>query len=304
MSFAQFQEYPETWDEFLESITHDDTEVFCPEDAVWDVGESHPEGYTDTVFMIKCDRIYGRGTTIKNLKLTNSYFRLTSTADASAARLEFWNALHVLNAVVDNGYPQARLFMGGTRPYLIDGAVVAQKYTQCSGSMFSGMIAVPTQGSTPFEIFGGMEMWCCSCNCELQRGTDGSTKSYSLGRRQDYCNFKISARGFTEVYGSKDTGAGASYSWFDLYGDDITKLGITWKAQACAIRCSSRITTVEPADQGYPTVIATPDPSAVVLPQNSNLIVCTDAQIRDEEWLHAQGFPIGVPEDGEYIEDS
>lgn len=306
MSFAQFQEYPETWDEFLVAITHDDTEVYCPEFGEWDVGESHPEGYTNTIFYIKCDRIYGRGTTIKNLKLTNSYFRLSSTADTSAARLEFWNALHLLNMVVSNGYSgnADKLFMGGNRPYSIDGEVVTQRYTQCSGSMFSGTIAVPTQGGSAFSVFGEMEMWCCSCNLELQRGPSGSVKSYSLGRRQDYCNCKVSARGFTEVYGSKNTGSGASYSWFDLYGDDITKLSITWKMQACAIRCSSRVTTVEAADQGYPTVVATPDPTAVVLPQDSNLIPCTDAQLRDEEWLHAQGFPIGVPEDGEYVEDS
>lgn len=304
MSFAQFQEYPETWDEFIESITHDDTEVFCPEFGEWDVGQTHPEGYTDTVFQVKCDRIYGRGTTIKNLKLTNSYFDLTSTASASTARLEFWNALHLLNAVISNSYPSAYIFKGGDRPYRIDGEVVSQRYTQCSGSMFSGTIAVPTQGGSPVTVFGNMEMWCCSCNLELQRGTTGSAKSLTLGRRQDYCNFKVSARGFTEVASRKQSGDGASYSWFDLYGDDITTLSITWKMQACAIRCSARITTVEKADQGYPTVVATPDPTAVVLPQDSNLIPCTDAQIRDEEWLHAQGFPIGVPEDGEYVEDS
>ncbi len=304
MSFAQYDAYPTTWDEFLEAIQQDETAVHLPENAEWDVGQTHPEGYTDTIFLIKCDRIYGNGTTIKNLKLTNSYFELTSTASASEARLEFWNALHLLNAVVSNSYPSAYIFLGGDRPYRIDGVVVTQRYTQCSGSMFSGMVAVPTQGSSPFEVFGNMEMWCCSCNLELQRGTSGSSKSYSLGRRQDYCNFKVSARGFTEVYSRKQTGMGASYSWFDIYGDDITTLSITWKMQACAIRCSSRITTVSAADQGYPTVVATPDPTAVVLPQDSNLIPCTDAQIRDEEWLHAQGFPIGVPENGEYVEDS
>lgn len=298
MSFAQYDAYPTTWDEFLEAIQQDETAVHCPENAEWDVGQTHPEGYTDTIFLIKCDRIYGNGTTVKNLKLTNSYFKLTSTASASEARLEFWNALHLLNMVVSNGYDgnADRLFMGGQRPYRIDGEVVAQKYTQCSGSMFSGTIAVPTQGGSPFTVFGQMEMWCCSCNLELQRGTSGSVKSLTLGYRQDYCNFKVSARGFTEVASRKQTGEGASYSWFDLYGDDITTLSITWKMQACAIRCSARITTVEKADQGYPTVVATPDPTAVVLPQDSNLIPCTDAQIRDEEWLHAQGFPIGTPE--------
>lgn len=298
MSFAQYDAYPTTWDEFLEAIQQDETAVHLPENAEWDVGQTHPEGYTDTIFLIKCDRIYGNGATVKNLKLTNSYFRLTSTASASEARLEFWDSLNLLNMVISNGYDASadRIFMGGQRPNTIDGEPVDIRYTQCNNSAFSGMVAVPSLGGSAFQVFGQMEMWRCACNFELLLRDTAGVTSYSLGRRQDYCNFKVSAQGFTEVYRAKDTGSGASYSWFDIYGDDITKLSITWKMQACAIRCSSRITTVEAADQGFPTVVATPDPEAVVLPQDSNLIPCTDAQLRDEEWLHAAGFPIGVPE--------
>lgn len=301
MSWCQYQEYPETWDDFITAIAQPDTEVFCPEDGVWDVGQTHPDGYNGEIFHILCDKINGRGTIIKNLKLTNSFFKLESENSTSQARLEYWNALHLINMVVDNGYsavPSAdKLFQGGQRVYTIDGQPVTQPYVQCSGSQFSGMFAVPTQGGSPFAVFGEMEMWCCACNLELIRGTSNSgVKSYSIGRRQDYCNFKVSARGFTEVYTSTNTGAGSSYSWFDLYGDDITTLSMTWKAHACAIRCSANVTTVSKAEQGYPTVVAVPDPLTVVLPDDSNLIVCTDAELRDEEYLHNAGFPIGVPE--------
>lgn len=297
MSFAQYQEYPQTWDEFLEAITHDDTEVYCPEFATWDVGQTHPEGYTDTIFLIKCDRIYGRGTTVKNLKLTNSYFRLTSTQNASYARLEFWNALHLINMVIDNTYPADKLFMGGYRVSTIDGQAVTQTYAQCSGSQFSAMVSIPQQGSSPVAMFGQMDMYCSACNFELIRGTASGTKSISLGHRQDYCNFKVAVQNFTAINQDTNAYSGSSYSWFDLYGDDITSLHITLRAHASAFRCGSNAAkTIQAAEQGYPSVLAVNDPSSVTVPANANILVCTDAQLRDEEWLHDNGFPIGVPD--------
>ena len=296
MSWCQYQAYPTTWEEFIEAIATPDTEVYCPEFGEWDANDFAPDGINDTIFYIKCDRIYGRGLTIKNLKLTNSYFKLQSESSTSQARLEFWNALHLINMVIDNSYPADKLFMGGQRVYTIDGQPVTQDRVICSGSMFSAMFSVPAQGGSPVAVFGDMAMWCCSCNMEMIRGSASGVKSISLGYMQDYCNFKVSARGFTEIYGSTNTGARAYYSWFDLYGDDIVKLSITWKAHACAFRCSSNVTTVSKAAQGYPSVVSVPDPLTVVLPDDSNLIVCTDAELRDEEWLHNAGFPIGVPE--------
>ena len=297
MSFCQYLEYPQSWEEFLEAITHDDTEVYCPEFGEWDVGQTHPEGYTNTVFEIKCDRIYGRGTTVKNLKLTNSYFKFTSTQSAGAARLEFWNALHLINMVIDNSYPADKLFLGGYRVYTIDGQTVQQRYTLCSGSQFSAMVSIPAQGSSPVAMFGDMEMYCSSCNFEMIRGTASGTKSISLGRRQDYCNFKVAVQGFTEIRQDTNSNSGSSYSWFDLYGDDLTTLHITLRAHASAFRCSSNAAkTIQAAEQGYPSVLAVNDPLSVTVPSNANFIVCTDAELRDEEYLHSNGFPIGVPD--------
>lgn len=297
MSFCQYQEYPTSWEEFLEAITHDDTEVYCPEFGEWDVGQTHPEGYTDTIFEIKCDRIYGRGTTVKNLKLTNSYFKVTSTQSAGSPRLEFWNALHLINMVVDNTYPKDRLFQCGYRVNTIDGQAVQQHYTICSGSQFSGMISIPSQGASPVELFGQMDMSCSACNFEMIRGSGGSVKTISLGHRQDYCNFKIAVQGFTAVNQDTNSYSGSSYSWFDLYGDDITSLHITLRAHASAFRCGSNAAkTIQAAEQGYPSVLAVNDPSSVTVPANANFLVCTDAQLRDEEWLHDNGFPIGVPD--------
>ena len=56
-----------SWSELLQAASGDDptVEINCPENAVWDLGESEPEGHTGTIKL--CGQINGRGTKIKNL---------------------------------------------------------------------------------------------------------------------------------------------------------------------------------------------------------------------------------------------
>ena len=295
MSFCQYYAYPTTWTEFVEAIATPETAVHLPENAIWDMNDFVPEGISNTVINIMCDRIFGNGTEIKNLKLTESYFKLRSESSASNARLEFWDSLHLTNMVVSNSYPNSYLFMGGSRVSSIDGQTIpsADRHVICQGSMFSGLISHAASQSLSFRVFGGMLMSQSSCNLELLLGS-GSVKSFTLGYAQDYCNFKVAIRGFTKFDAPNGLYRDASYSWFDLYGDDLTDISVTKGAHACIFRCSAPITTVAKAAAGYPSIVSVPDPLTVVLPEDSNLIVCTDAQCRDANWLHDAGFPIAV----------
>lgn len=295
MSFCQYDAYPTTWTEFVEAIATPETAVHLPENAVWDMNDFVPEGISNTVINIMCDRIFGNGAEIKNLKLTESYFKLLSEGSTSYARLEFWDSLHLTNMVVSNSYPKSYLFAGGSRVTKIDGQTIPseERHVICQGSMFSGLIAHPTSSSITFKVFGDMRMSQSSCNIEMTLGS--GLAQFSLGWRQEYCNFKVATRGFSRiVFISNIGGYGASYSWFDLYGDDLTGISFCKDAEACIFRCSAPITTVAKAAAGYPSVVSVPDPLTVVLPEDSNLIVCTDAQCRDANWLHDAGFPIAV----------
>lgn len=295
MSFCQYDAYPTTWAEFVEAIATPETAVHLPENAVWDMNDFVPEGITNTVINIMCDRIYGNGTEIRNLKLTESYFKLLSNQSTSNARLEFWDSLHLTNIVLENTYPKYYLFMGGSRVSSIDGETIptVDRHVVCQGSMFSGLISYSNSSGVPFQVFGGMRMSQSSCNFETILGSGGN-KTLTLGYAQEYCNFKMALRGFAKIDNPGGQSRDAQYCWFDFYGDDLTDISITRNAHACIFRCSAPITTVAKAAAGYPSVVSVPDPLTVVLPTDSNLIVCTDAQCRDANWLHDAGFPIAV----------
>lgn len=292
MSFCQYDAYPTTWTEFLTAIQQDETCVHCPENGEWDINDYQPEGYTSTEFQIKCDRIEGNGTTIRNLKLVNSGFKSLSTASSSQGRIDEISGLHFLNLVVDN-QSRKNLFYLQNRPTKIDGETVPSTRTIFSGCTFSGVFSVSTAGSS-FIVFGrNTTMISCACNIEII--ATGSTGMVGLSSDTQYCNFKVATRGVTNLaFTSTSSGYQMYYCWLDAYGDDLTTLSVTKAAKASVFRCSAPITNVEKASEGFPSIVSVPDPLTVVLPEDSNLIVCTDAQCRDANWLHDAGFPIAV----------
>ena len=294
MSWAIYDAYPTNFSEFLTAIAQEETRVILPVDAVWDANDFCPEGYVNQTWQINCDQILGQGTTIKNLKLTDSYFNLRMSKYSNKARLDAWDGLNLINMVISYSDSVNSLFNVVDRVSTIDGETVptAERRVGFNGSQISGMISKVT-GSSSFNPFGEMHLWCSAANLEIIHG-GGTIKSLSLGRQQEYCNLKVATQGFTSFIQLSGSPYGATYSWFDLYGDDVTDVSITKGAEASAFRCSCPITTVSKAKAGYPSVIAVPDVSAVTVPSDSNLIVCTDAQLRDENFLHENGFPIAV----------
>ena len=292
MSFCQYDAYPTTWTEFLTAIQQDETCVHCPENGEWDINDYQPDGYTDTVFYIKCDRIEGNGTKIRNLKLTNSYFRSLSTSTTSKARIDEIGGLHFENVVCSNTLSGANAcFMDlQLRPTTIDGESVSSTNTKLSGCTLSGIFQSSVQ---TFYLFGAVAD-TISCAINIEYSTSYINGWLNIGHRFDYANYKVATRGAKSITLGTSLGFGAYYSWFDLYGDDLTNLNITQGATASIFRCSAPITTVQKAAAGYPSIVSVPDPLTVVLPTDSNLIVCTDAQVRDANWLHDAGFPIAV----------
>lgn len=294
MSFCQYDAYPTTWAEFVEAIATPETAVHLPENAVWDMNDYQPEGYNNTIFQIKCDRIEGNGTTIRNLKLTNSYFKSLSTASSSQGRIDEVSGLHFSNIVLSNDSGSQYFLNFQNRPTTIDGERVDYTQTILYGCTFSGVFSVNSTGN-PFRMFGNnLRMVSCACNIEV---IDSATSNKKLGLcwNAQYCNFKVATRGVAQIDTTNNSGDyGAYYSWLDLYGDDLTNISVTRKASASIFRCSAPITTVQKAAEGFPSIVSVPDPLTVVLPEDSNLIVCTDAQCRDANWLHNAGFPIAV----------
>ena len=294
MSWCQYDAYPTTWAEFITAIAQEETRVICPEDAVWDANDFCPEGFENQTWQINCDQILGRGLTIKNLKLTDCKFKATMASISGKCRLECWDGLNMINMVVYLSENENRLFDFTGRPSSIDGETVPteSRYVYINGSQFSGTISKTTSG-TLFQPFGEAKLWCCACNLELHK-SGGSITSFSMGRTQEYCNFRIACDGFTKFDQISGTPYGASYSWFDIYGDDLVDISGTFGAVASIFRNSCNAPTVRKAKSGFPSVVCVPDPLQTVLPYNSNLILCVDSELRNETWLAAQGFPIAV----------
>lgn len=270
-----------SWAELLQAASGDDptVEINCPENAVWDLGESEPEGHTGTIKL--CGQINGRGTKIKNLVLTEG--TTTGIFDVKGTLTD----LHFADGVWKSG-----------QNYIVR---LNQANSICQLCTFSASVQNPTL-FTFFYSFAGTSnttiAYRCAGNIEVATSTNIILFGANIIGR--YNNFKLSGSRLTFVQIAGEDGAMiqgvTQYSYVTLDTPAVTSIYAAkfwWGLLRCTGANVTDLRFIGDGAGARITLACDSDfPNATQLSQGLRL--CTEAQLHDAAYLQSIGFPIGV----------
>lgn len=254
--------YVESWDDFLDAVQVAGDDVFCPENAIWDMNEIAPEGIS-TLPTVACTHIYGRGTEIRNLR-TSVYFVIY------APNVESVDSLHFVNFVADMGV------------YFISGS----GHVKFSNSKFSGICGTQARGVIDCDhtTYNNASTERCSFVVDSQYG--GQFRVASIGIK--YCRLHIAVPNGT----FRMPATSAFFSYFRIDQPTATALDAR-NAVGCVFDGDMQAVTAASTPQSPAYISIFNATSIPGIAPTDYFKGVTEAQLRDPEYLAGIGFPIG-----------
>lgn len=260
-----------TWADFLTAIAVSGDTVELPQGAEWDMNEIEPLGHADNI-AIRCSRINGNGTRIKNLHLTGQFQVKGNYVDI----YDLFLTDFIGDGVPDDGYG----FFHGN-PF----------FNRCG---LSGIIG--TQYRNLMYYTTNYDRYCASQTSINVESTSALFELY----RQAYTKGCIYSR--IEVHApnattNKPEGYDFRYCEVVVYAPNASSYIDANHYIGCTLRGNKSSITSDGASArcAVPTVYFEEmfgDGFTPAYPDS--FIPCTDAQLKDPAYLRSLGFPIVV----------
>ena len=262
--------------EFVEAVAVDGDIVNCPQEAVWDGNIIAPEGYTSRI-NIRCSKINGNGTTIKNFR---SFANAMVKFGEHATTIE---ELHWIDFVHLGGSYYGTFDAENPRFSEI-------RFFKCKFSGLSNMDIFMThwEGQTP------MVLDRCSINCENQ-SESAHLSGFSVFYR--YCRIRYraaNARVIPIAYSSVSAGdQPCMFSELMLYSPNYDGSFRPEYFSGCTLRGDlthvSNITDAAPLSL---TVFVNDTFGSQITTVPERFVSVTDNEMRNPTFLRNIGFPI------------
>lgn len=259
-----------TWADFLTAIAVSGDTVELPQEAVWDMNEIEPLGHSENI-VIRCSRINGNGTRIKNLHLTGQFQVKGNTVDIYDL---------FLTDFIGDGIPYDGYGFFHGNPFFsrcgLSGILGTQYrnlvyYTTNYAYYFASQTSINIESSSAnFSLYNYMSEGCIYCRIEVH--APNATNNKPEGYDFSYCEVVVYAPNATGYIDANH------FVGCTLRGN---KHGITedGASRRCAV---STVYFEEMFGDGFTPLY--PD----------SFIPCTDAQLKDPAYLRSLGFPIVV----------
>ena len=257
-----------TWAEFLEAASGNDPtlEINCPENGLWDLAEIEPEGHSGSIPITGI--INGNGTQIKNLVIQRGQGAYESTFRINGEVYD----LHFLNCQLT---PQDGLvaFMSNTC-----------RFERCT-------ISASCVGNGRVFTGNGGTVYRCALNLEYS----GSITVTVIGPNIscEYLNAKISGSNVERVIINNQNSSYVlnSYLIFDTPAVvELTGSRVWWSV----IRCTgANVTNLSTFNSNWFCLGVDYDFQNVQT-VGSGMMLVSETQLRDADYLQSIGFPIGA----------
>ena len=263
--------YVSSWSEFISAIGVSGNTVVLPENAEWDMGEILPYGLSSNI-NIACKSINGRGTRIKNLNLNSYYF------DYDGTGVKYFQNLLMTDWIGTNKFFNLRS---------------GSQFTRCAISgITSNSVVIDNSNSYNYSK---CIMISCSVNVE---GSHSQFRLIDSASELKYCRIELHGMNSDN---SSPAGSDCNYCELSLYFPNAVTgyYGFPMMYyRGCVLHGNMKSVTqcYEISEwSGQPTVFDIDmfgDGFVSTIPQY--FIPCTDAQLKDPEYLRSKGFPIVV----------
>ena len=260
--------YVNSWSEFVSAIGVADDTVILPENAVWDMSDILPYGLQSNV-TLACHKINGRGSKIKNLNLNGYAFAASGSDAKSFENILFTDWIGTSDwFILQSGSEWFRCAITGITSY---GQIINNNYA-----------------STPTKFAS------CSINVESSAGLFRICENRA---NFNYCRVEVHAPNSNEgdlAYGNYYFCELAFYApnataYFDVYKFENGNL------------LRGNLKSIPEISRGYAewsgfTSVYSVEAfdEDVTSPFQNYFVPCTEAQLKDAEYLRSLGFPIVV----------
>ena len=269
--------YVNNWSEFVSAVAVSGDTVYLPENSEWDMEEILPWG-TQSAITMACTEINGRGTTIKNLHLNQAIIYTK-------------NSLRIRNLIMkdwlcegNDGSEESKAVFGCTSNYRI-------YFYSCA---FSGILS----SEKKHFVYGFPYNNNCSFNIEAS----GSWFEFSRvsGSVNRYCRI--------EMHLPNNTGVGlfgldCEFCELIAYSPNATGMFYSSYHKGCTFRGNLQGITQDRASSTWDGFVSVyldgTFGEGFSAKAKNGFVKCTEAQMKDPEYLRDKGFPIVVIEDGD-----
>lgn len=275
---------PSTWSEFVTAIGRDAAYVSVPEGTEWDMNEVVPEGI-DTEIPVKCRKIEGNGSTIKNLVLMSGGFKMKWTSSLNYTQ---WQNIQFLNCYAGGG----RLFAVGENSNRL--------YPSFSGVTISGKFVDSMIFYGDYALtYHQMRLNRCSINAELSGGAAfarNSSDSYPCVKLSN-CHIRTSgnstqaATQYMQLENSLWEGDWAIKSSQIVGGNGMVS---QYNIFDVAVAGTATVSVNSSYASNVKKCLFNSDKITSGATLASQLVQVTSEQLRDASYLSSIGFPIAT----------
>ena len=267
--------YVNNWSEFVSAVAVSGDTVYLPENAEWDMEDILPWG-TQSAITMACTEINGRGTTIKNLHLNQA---ITVSKN---------------NILIRNLIMKDWLCEGGTTTTEGSRAVFTGDlniyFYSCA---FSGILAAIKNRF----VYGYTWFHNCSFNIEAS----GTWFCMSRSSENRYCRIELHLPNSTYP---TPVGTDSEFCEIILYMPNATGGFYSCYYKGCTVRGNMQGITSDGSWGGDWTGFVSVYLDGIFgegysARKKAGFVKCTQAQMKDPEFLRGKGFPIVVIEDGD-----
>lgn len=268
--------YVNNWTEFVSAVAVSGDTVYLPEEAEWDMEEILPWG-TQSAITMACTEINGRGTTIKNLHLNQPIVYTKNNIRIRNLIMKDW--------LCEGGSQDAE------KAVFTCNANYNIYFYSCE---FSGILSSIKERF----VYGFPHNYNCSFNIEAS----GNWFEFSRtgGSTNRYCRMEMHLPNNTYV---GLFGLDCEFCELIAYSPNATGMFYSLYYKGCTFRGNLQGITKDNGSSTWTGFVSVyldgTFGEGFSAKAKNGFVKCTEAQMKDPEFLRGKGFPIVVIEDGD-----